>query len=81
MSLFSLFFLIFYGIDRLCGFLISFLFWAFGICFSFLVFWVSMVSSSEVRIVFPSISFLFVHFGASLGVTRSFSPLIEGFVF
>ena len=39
----------------------------------------SMVSSSEVRIVCPSIS-LFAHLGASLGVSRS-SPLIEGFVF
>ena len=38
-----------------------------------------MVSSSEVRIVCPSIS-LFAHLGASLGVSRS-SLLIEGFVF
>ena len=73
------FLLLFYGIDRLCKFLISFPYWAFGICLSFLVFWVSMVSSSEVRIVCPSIS-LFAHLGASLGVSRS-SPLIEGFVF
>ena len=55
-----------------------FLFW---ICLFFLVFWVSMVSSSEVRIVCPSISFLFARLRASLGVSHSFSPLIEGFVF
>ena len=30
--------------------------------------WFSMVSSSEVRIAYPSISFLFAHFGGSLGV-------------
>ena len=40
-----------------------------------------MVSSSEARIPCPSISFLFVRLGASLGVSHSFSPLIEGFVF
>ena len=35
---------------------------------SFFVFWVSVVSSSEVRIACPSISFLFAHFEGSLGV-------------
>ena len=40
-----------------------------------------MVSTSEVRIVCPSISFLFARLGASLGVSRTFSPLVEGFVF
>ena len=40
-----------------------------------------MVSSSEVSIACPFISFLFAHLGASFGVSRSFSPLIEGFVF
>ena len=40
-----------------------------------------MVSSFEVKIVCPSILFLFVRLGASLGVSCSFSPLIEGFVF
>ena len=40
-----------------------------------------MVSSSEVRIACPSISFLFARLGAFLGVSHSFSPLIEGFVF
>ena len=39
-----------------------------------------MVSSSEVRIVCPFISLFFARLGASLGVSRSFSPLIEGFV-
>ena len=36
-----------------------------------------MVSSSEVRIACPSISFLFVRFGGSLGVF----PHLENFVF
>ena len=40
-----------------------------------------MVSSSEVRIVCPSISFIFGCLGASLGVSHSFSPSIEGFFF
>ena len=39
-----------------------------------------MVSSSEARIACPSISFLFARLGAFLGVSHSFSPLIEGFV-
>ena len=47
----------------------------------FFVFWVSMVSNSEVSIACPFISFLFARLGASFGVSRSFSPLIEGFVF
>ena len=40
-----------------------------------------MVSSFEVRIACPSISFLFARLGASLGVSRSFVPLVGGFVF
>ena len=40
-----------------------------------------MVSSFEVRIACPSISFLFVRLGASLGVSRAFYPLVENFVF
>ena len=40
-----------------------------------------MVGSSKVRIVYPSISFLFTCLGASLGVSRSFCPLVKGFVF
>ena len=40
-----------------------------------------MVSSSEVRIACPSISFLFACLGASLGVSRNFVPLVGGFVF
>ena len=36
-----------------------------------------MVSSSEIRIACPSISFLFVHLGGSLGVF----PHLENFVF
>ena len=41
----------------------------------------SMVDSSEVRILCSSISFLFMRLGASLGVSRSFCPLVEDFVF
>ena len=40
-------------------------------------FWVFMVGSSEVRIAWPSISFLFARLGGSLGV---FSH-VESFVF
>ena len=40
-------------------------------------FWFSMVSSSEVRIVCPSIFFLFASLGGSLGVF----PHLENFVF
>ena len=54
----------------------------FKIIFPFPLFSVfSMVSSSEVRIVCPSISFLFARLGASLGVSRNFVPLVGGFVF
>ena len=60
----------FFFVSRLLGFISLSLF-----------FWVSMVSSSKVRIVCPSISFLFAHLGASLGVSHSFSPWIESFVF
>ena len=41
----------------------------------------SMVDSSEVRILCPSISFLFARLEASLGVSHSFCPLVENFVF
>ena len=41
----------------------------------------STVDSSKVRIFCPSISFLFACLGASLGVSRSFCPLVEDFVF
>jgi len=40
-----------------------------------------MVGSTEVRVVCPSILFLFARLGASFGVSRSFLPLIEDFVF
>ena len=40
-----------------------------------------MVGSSEVRILFPSVSFLFARLGASLVVSRTFHLLVEGFVF
>ena len=40
-----------------------------------------MVGSSKVRILFPSVSFLFARLGVSLGVSRTFCPLVEGFVF
>ena len=44
----------------------------------FLVF---MVSSSEVRVVCPSVSFLFARLGASLGISRAFLPLVGNVVF
>ena len=40
-----------------------------------------MVESSKVRRLFPSISFLFTCLGVSLGFSRTYCPLIEGFVF
>ena len=40
-----------------------------------------MVSSFETRTLYPSISFLFARLGASLSVSRTFYPLVEGFVF
>ena len=40
-----------------------------------------MVSSTKVRIACPSISFLFACLGVSLGVSRTFLPLVENFVF
>ena len=39
-----------------------------------------MHSSSEVRVLYPSFYFLFACLGASFGISRSFYPLIEGFV-
>ena len=39
-----------------------------------------MVSSSEVRTHYPSVSFLFTHLGASLRSSRTFYPLVEGFM-
>lgn len=39
-----------------------------------------MVSSFEVRTLCPSISFLYVHLGASLRISHTFCPLVEGFV-
>ena len=40
-----------------------------------------MVSSTEVRIACPSISFLFACLGVFLGVSRTFLLLVENFVF
>ena len=40
-----------------------------------------MVSSSEVKIAWPSISFLFAHLGTSLGLSCTFFPFVENFVF
>ena len=39
-----------------------------------------MLSSSEVRALCPSVSFLFAHLGASLRISRNFCPLVEDFV-
>ena len=44
----------------------------------FLVF---MVSSSVVRVVCPSVSFLFVHLRASLDTSCAFLPSVGNFVF
>ena len=40
-----------------------------------------MASSSEVRTLCPSVSFLFTHLGASLRISSTFYPLVKGFVF
>ena len=40
----------------------------------------STLSSSEVRALCPSVSFLFAHLGASLEISRNFCPLVEDFV-
>ena len=40
-----------------------------------------MVSSSEVRVVCPSVSFLFARLGASLGISRAFFLLVGNVVF
>ena len=40
-----------------------------------------MIGSSDTRTLCHSISFLFTRLGASLSVSRTFYPLVEGFVF
>ena len=40
----------------------------------------SMLSSSEVRALCSSVSFLFARLGAFLGISRNFCPLVEDFV-
>ena len=40
-----------------------------------------MVSGSEVRAIFPSVSFFFARLGVALGVFGDFLPLVEDFVF
>ena len=40
-----------------------------------------MVDSSEVRVVYPSVSFLFARLRASLDTYSAFLPLIENFIF
>ena len=39
-----------------------------------------MNNSSEVSVACPSVSFFFVHLGASLGTSRVFLPLVANFV-
>ena len=39
-----------------------------------------MLSSSEVRALCPSVSFLFTCLGASLGIFHNFCPLVEEFI-
>ena len=40
-----------------------------------------MVSSSEVRVACPSVSFFFARLGAALGVSSDFFPLVGGYIF
>ena len=40
-----------------------------------------MVSSSEVRVACPSVSFFFARLGATLGITGDFFPLVGDFIF
>ena len=40
-----------------------------------------MVGSSETRTLCPSILFLYAYLGASLSVSRTFCPSVEGFMF
>ena len=40
-----------------------------------------MVSSSEVRVACPSVSFFFARLGAALGVSGDFFPLVGDFIF
>ena len=40
-----------------------------------------MVNSSKVRVMCPSVSFLFAHLGASLDTSGAFIPLIKNFIF
>lgn len=65
-------------VAKMIGF--PFLFWDW----SFIPFFPSLgsvVDSSKVRRLCPSISFLFARLGVSLGSSRSFFPLIKCFVF
>ena len=40
-----------------------------------------MVSGSEVRATYPSVSFFFARLGAALGVSDDFLPLVGDFIF
>ena len=40
-----------------------------------------MVSSSEVWVAFPLVSFFFAHLGAALGISGDFFPLIGDYLF
>ena len=42
---------------------------------------VSMLGSSEIRQLCPSVSFLFARLGASLGSFHTYCPPIEGLIF
>ena len=61
------------------------LFLVFGVfsihLFPFVFFLVFMVSSSQVKVVCPSVSFLFSRLGASLDTSRAFLPFVGNFVF
>ena len=87
----SFYFLFLFGVDInydkflifspffLCLFLV---FGVFSIhLFPFVFFLVFMVSSSQVKVVCPSVSFLFSRLGASLDTSRAFLPFVGNFVF
>ena len=40
-----------------------------------------MVSGSEVRVVYPSVSFFFARLGVALGISGDFLPLVEDYIF
>ena len=77
--LFSFYPFFYFDVDISHGSFLIFFSFSFCVCFGFIggLVCLSMVSSSEVRIACPLISFLFVRLGRSLGVF----PHLENFFF